>query len=143
MRATLAQVVEQLIRNQQVVCSNPTGGSNRIKHFSPFNPSLTIGLCPILCPPSPDFDGRIDIFEPRNGGFFRFLPDVTVVLHHLAAHVASECANGLLTVVRILEKPRDEGVTQIMPAVLHSRLPNRCTPPTLPLPSWSLELNTL
>jgi hypothetical protein len=29
--ATLAQLVEQLIRNQQVVGSNPTGGSNEIK----------------------------------------------------------------------------------------------------------------
>ena len=29
--ATLAQLVEQLIRNQQVVGSNPTGGSNKIK----------------------------------------------------------------------------------------------------------------
>ena len=27
--ATLAQLVEQLIRNQQVVGSNPTGGSNK------------------------------------------------------------------------------------------------------------------
>jgi hypothetical protein len=27
--ATLAQSVEQLIRNQQVVGSNPTGGSNK------------------------------------------------------------------------------------------------------------------
>jgi hypothetical protein len=33
-RATLAQPVEQLIRNQQVVGSNPTGGSNEIKDFS-------------------------------------------------------------------------------------------------------------
>ena len=35
-RATLAQLVEQLIRNQQVVGSNPTGGSrksNRINYF--------------------------------------------------------------------------------------------------------------
>ena len=31
-RATLAQLVEQLIRNQQVVGSNPTGGSKEIKH---------------------------------------------------------------------------------------------------------------
>jgi hypothetical protein len=31
--ATLAQLVEQLIRNQQVVGSNPTGGSNEIKGF--------------------------------------------------------------------------------------------------------------
>ena len=30
--ATLAQSVEQLIRNQQVVGSNPTGGSKEIKH---------------------------------------------------------------------------------------------------------------
>ena len=29
--ATLAQLVEQLIRNQQVVGSNPTGGSKKIK----------------------------------------------------------------------------------------------------------------
>ena len=35
--ATLAQLVEQLIRNQQVVGSNPTGGSrksNKIKDLS-------------------------------------------------------------------------------------------------------------
>jgi hypothetical protein len=32
--ATLAQPVEQLIRNQQVVGSNPTGGSRKIKGFS-------------------------------------------------------------------------------------------------------------
>jgi hypothetical protein len=32
--ATLAQPVEQLIRNQQVVGSNPTGGSSKIKDFS-------------------------------------------------------------------------------------------------------------
>ena len=31
--ATLAQLVEQLIRNQQVVGSNPTGGSSKIKDF--------------------------------------------------------------------------------------------------------------
>jgi hypothetical protein len=34
--ATLAQSVEQLIRNQQVVGSNPTGGSNKIKDFSTY-----------------------------------------------------------------------------------------------------------
>ena len=32
--ATLAQLVEQLIRNQQVVGSNPTGGSNEIRDLS-------------------------------------------------------------------------------------------------------------
>jgi hypothetical protein len=32
--ATLAQSVEQLIRNQQVVGSNPTGGSNKIKSLA-------------------------------------------------------------------------------------------------------------
>src|SRR5579875_4055346 len=34
-KATLAQSVEQLIRNQQVVGSNPTGGSKKIKGFFP------------------------------------------------------------------------------------------------------------
>ena len=33
-RATLAQSVEQLIRNQQVVGSNPTGGSKKSKKFN-------------------------------------------------------------------------------------------------------------
>jgi hypothetical protein len=37
--ATLAQLVEQLIRNQQVVGSNPTGGSDEIKDF--FLPSMS------------------------------------------------------------------------------------------------------
>src|SRR5271170_4932822 len=32
-KATLAQLVEQLIRNQQVVGSNPTGGSNEIRYL--------------------------------------------------------------------------------------------------------------
>ena len=43
-RATLAQSVEQLIRNQQVVGSNPTGGSNKaIKSgvFTIEQPALT------------------------------------------------------------------------------------------------------
>jgi hypothetical protein len=35
-RATLAQLVEQLIRNQQVVGSNPTGGSKEIKQNQRF-----------------------------------------------------------------------------------------------------------
>ncbi len=35
-RATLAQLVEQLIRNQQVVGSNPTGGSRRPKKCKEF-----------------------------------------------------------------------------------------------------------
>jgi hypothetical protein len=34
-RATLAQLVEQLIRNQQVVGSTPTGGSNKIRYLRP------------------------------------------------------------------------------------------------------------
>jgi hypothetical protein len=36
-RATLAQLVEQLIRNQQVVGSNPTGGCKEIKDFLGLN----------------------------------------------------------------------------------------------------------
>jgi hypothetical protein len=35
-RATLAQLVEQLIRNQQVVGSNPTGGSKNSVKFEAF-----------------------------------------------------------------------------------------------------------
>ena len=34
--ATLAQLVEQLIRNQQVVGSNPTGGSRKSNRFNRF-----------------------------------------------------------------------------------------------------------
>ena len=34
--ATLAQLVEQLIRNQQVVGSNPTGGSKTPKKYKAF-----------------------------------------------------------------------------------------------------------
>ena len=34
--ATLAQLVEQLIRNQQVVGSNPTGGSRKTDNSSKF-----------------------------------------------------------------------------------------------------------
>ena len=34
LRATLAQSVEQLIRNQQVVGSNPTGGSKKSSNFN-------------------------------------------------------------------------------------------------------------
>jgi hypothetical protein len=33
-RATLAQLVEQLIRNQQVVGSNPTGGSKKLNKIN-------------------------------------------------------------------------------------------------------------
>ena len=36
MRATLAQLVEQLIRNQQVVGSNPTGGSKKLPKIKRF-----------------------------------------------------------------------------------------------------------
>jgi hypothetical protein len=36
MGATLAQLVEQLIRNQQVVGSNPTGGSRKLNTGSEF-----------------------------------------------------------------------------------------------------------
>jgi hypothetical protein len=39
-RATLAQSVEQLIRNQQVVGSNPTGGSKKIQGFLSFTRSV-------------------------------------------------------------------------------------------------------
>jgi hypothetical protein len=40
--ATLAQLVEQLIRNQQVVGSNPTGGSNEIKYLQRSSPFLRL-----------------------------------------------------------------------------------------------------
>jgi hypothetical protein len=36
-QATLAQSVEQLIRNQQVVGSNPTGGSKEIQELRGFS----------------------------------------------------------------------------------------------------------
>lgn len=44
-RATLAQLVEQLIRNQQVVGSNPTGGSRNFDKIrcGPPDPSLCRG----------------------------------------------------------------------------------------------------
>jgi hypothetical protein len=48
--ATLAQLVEQLIRNQQVVGSNPTGGSRKSREFEDFiahlraNPSETLQI---------------------------------------------------------------------------------------------------
>ena len=48
--ATLAQSVEQLIRNQQVVGSNPTGGSTKSREFEDFiahlraNPSETLQI---------------------------------------------------------------------------------------------------
>jgi hypothetical protein len=48
--ATLAQLVEQLIRNQQVVGSNPTGGSTKSREFEDFiahlraNPSETLQI---------------------------------------------------------------------------------------------------
>jgi hypothetical protein len=109
----------------------------KIKHFFRFTPSTTFRLCP----PLRNFDGVIAIFESRDGSFFRSLPDVTVVLHHFATYVPGECANCLFAVARIFEKPRDEGMTQIVPAVLQSSLPKCCVPRRLPLAYRSLEIN--
>jgi hypothetical protein len=92
-----------LIRNQQVAGSNPAGGSSEIKHFFGFTTSSTFRLCPIPCPPLGNFHGVVAILESRDRCFFRFLPDVTVVLHHFAAYMADESTNGLLAVVWILD----------------------------------------
>jgi len=51
LRATLAQSVEQLIRNQQVVGSNPTGGSRKSSKFKEFSVHLdshSVELPPIV-----------------------------------------------------------------------------------------------
>jgi hypothetical protein len=55
-RATLAQLVEQLIRNQQVAGSNPAGGSRELSSFQEFQvhfqggsaePSAIVRVCQV------------------------------------------------------------------------------------------------
>ncbi len=73
MGATLAQSVEQLIRNQQVVGSNPTGGSRKANKLNGFSGmcDLAIGsFCSVStpCPQIEESCPRITLRRSVNHG---------------------------------------------------------------------------
>jgi hypothetical protein len=135
-------MVRRLIRNQQVVGSNPTGGSSKIKACFHLNFMMALRLCPILCPPSRNFrtdrDYRVLLSPPLSpsAGCGCSVPSSCGSRARQVRGLSPHCCSGSQIAV-------DECVAEIVPAISRRGLTKHRVPRRLPLVHRSLEIDRI